>query len=122
MANLQGYTSGAVGNMLNHYTRHDGDPNQEKYTYNNQKIDKSRTHLNYALFEREDPQAFIRQKIAEADTKPTKNTNVISDWIVTLPKNEQLAGREREFFEEAYKFLVEKVGGEDVVLGCYAHF
>lgn len=120
MANLQGYTSGAVGNMLNHYTRHDGDPNQERYTYNNQRIDKSRTHLNYSLFERRDPRAFIRQKVAEADTKPSKATNVISDWIVTLPKNERLEGREREFFEEAYKFLVAKVGEENVV-GAWVH-
>lgn len=120
MANLQGYTSGAVGNMLNHYTRHDGDPNQERYTYNNQRIDKSRTHLNYSLFERRDPRAFIRQKVAEADTKPSKATNVISDWIVTLPKNERLEGREQEFFEEAYKFLVGKVGQENVV-GAWVH-
>lgn len=120
MANLQGYTSGAVGNMLNHYTRHYNDPEQTKYRYNNQKIDGSRTHLNYALFERSDPKGFIRQRVAVADTQPTKKTNVISDWIVTLPKNEQLAGREREFFEQAYRFLVDKVGQENVV-GAWVH-
>ena len=120
MANLQGYTSGAVGNMLNHYTRHDGDPQQDKYRYQNQKIDTSRTYLNYALFEREDPQAFIRQRVAEAETKPGKKTNVISDWIVTLPKNEQLDGREREFFEQAYEFLKEKVGAQNIV-GAWVH-
>ena len=120
MANLQGYTSGAVGNMLNHYTRHYGDPEQTKYTYNNQRIDVSRTHLNYALFERSDPKGFIRQRVAVADTKPTKKTNVISDWIVTLPKNKQLVGREREFFEQSYRFLAAKVGEENIV-GAWVH-
>lgn len=120
MANLQGYTSGAVGNMLNHYTRHYGDPEQAKYTYNNQKIDVNRTHLNYALFEQNDPKGFIRQRVATADTQPTKTTNVISDWIVTLPKNEELAGREREFFEQSYKFLAAKVGQENIV-GTWVH-
>ena len=105
MANLQGYTQGAVGHMLNHYSRHDGDPHQEHYRYGNQKIDPSRTHLNYALYERPDPREFISRKVEEADTKPNKTTNVISDWVVTLPKNPRLKGREREFFEQAYEIV-----------------
>ena len=120
MANLQGYTIGAIGNMLNHYTRHDGDPFQEKYTYNNQKIDTRKTYQNYSLFERENPKDFIKQKIAEADNKPTKSTNVISDWIVTLPKNDRLNGREREFFQSVHEFLCNKVGEENVV-GSWVH-
>lgn len=122
MAHLQGFRMGAVKRMLAHYTRHDGDPDQEKYTYRNQRIDKTRTHLNYSLFEREDPMSYIETRITEADTKPTKATNIICDWIVTLPKNERLEGREKEFFEEAYKFLLGKVGGEGNMLGCWAHF
>ena len=49
MANLQGYGTNSVGNMLNHYTRHAGDPEQTKYRYANQDIDQTRTHLNYAM-------------------------------------------------------------------------
>ena len=52
MANLQGYGTNSVGNMLNHYTRHAGDPEQTKYRYANQDIDQTRTHLNYAIFAR----------------------------------------------------------------------
>ena len=62
MANLQGYGTGSVGNMLNHYTRHAGDPEQTKYRYANQDIDPARTHLNYAIFAREDPAAFVQSK------------------------------------------------------------
>lgn len=120
MANLQGYKSGAVGNMLNHYTRHGNDPEQERYKYRNQNIDPERTHLNYTLFARDDPKGFIKSKVEEADTKPNKNTNVISDWVVTLPKNDRLEGREREFFEQVYEFLKGKVG-EDNIVGAYVH-
>lgn len=41
MANLQGYGTNSVGNMLNHYTRHAGDPEQTKYRYANQDIDQT---------------------------------------------------------------------------------
>lgn len=115
MANLQGYRSAAVGHMLDHWTRHYGDPNQEKYHYNNQRIDMTKTHLNYALFERENPAAFIREKVAEADTQPTKATNVVSDWVITLPKNERLAGREKEFFEAVFDFMKTYIGEERLV-------
>jgi len=90
MANLQGYGTNSVGNMLNHYTRHAGDPEQTKYRYANQDIDQTRTHLNYAIFARDDPAAFVQSKIDEVDVKPKggdKATNVISDWVITLPKN-----------------------------------
>ena len=120
MANLRGFTAPSVGNMLNHFTRHAGDPDQEKYTYHNIRIDPSKTHLNYALFERENPAKFIREKIKEADTKPKNSTNVMSSWIITLPRNERLEGREREFFEVAYKHLCKKVGDENVI-GAWVH-
>ena len=51
--------------MLNHYTRHAGDPEQTKYRYANQDIDQTRTHLNYAIFARDDPAAFVQSKIDE---------------------------------------------------------
>lgn len=120
MANLQGFTAPAVGNMINHFTRHAGDPDQAKYTYHNVRIDPSRTYLNYALFERSDPIKFIENKIGKADTKPKKSTNVMSSWIVTLPRNEKLEGREREFFEVAYDYLCKKVGAENVI-GAWVH-
>lgn len=120
MANLQGFTAPAVGNMLNHFTRHSGDPEQSKYQYKNSRIDPSRTRLNYAIFEREDPRKFIDLKISKADGTPNKRTNIMSSWIVTLPRNEQLYGREREFFEVAYHHLCEKVGSDNVV-GAWVH-
>lgn len=123
MANLQGYGTNSVGNMLNHYTRHAGDPEQTKYRYANQDIDQTRTHLNYAIFARDDPAAFVQSKIDEADVKPKggdKATNVISDWVITLPKNPALIGREREFFQTAYDHMLKTVP-EKLIVGGWVH-
>lgn len=123
MANLQGYGTNSVGNMLNHYTRHAGDPEQTKYRYANQDIDQTRTHLNYAIFARDDPAAFVQSKIDEVDVKPKggdKATNVISDWVITLPKNPALIGREREFFQTAYDYMLKTVP-EKLIVGAWVH-
>lgn len=123
MANLQGYGTNSVGNMLNHYTRHAGDPEQTKYRYANQDIDQTRTHLNYAIFARDDPAAFVQSKIDEVDVKPKggdKATNVISDWVITLPKNSALRGREREFFQTAYDHMLKTVP-EKLIVGAWVH-
>lgn len=123
MANLQGYGTNSVGNMLNHYTRHAGDPEQTKYRYANQDIDQTRTHLNYAIFARDDPAAFVQSKIDGVDVKPKggdKATNVISDWVITLPKNPALTGREREFFQTAYDHMLKTVP-EKLIVGAWVH-
>lgn len=123
MANLQGYGTNSVGNMLNHYTRHAGDPEQTRYRYANQDIDPARTHLNYAIFARDDPAAFVQSKIDDADVKPKggeKATNVISDWVITLPKNPALKGREREFFQCAYDHMLKTVP-EKLIVGAWVH-
>lgn len=112
-----------MGNMLNHYTRHAGDPEQTKYRYANQDIDQTRTHLNYAIFARDDPAAFVQSKIDEVDVKPKggdKATNVISDWVITLPKNPALIGREREFFQTAYDHMLKTVP-EKLIVGAWVH-
>ena len=109
--------------MLNHYTRHAGDPEQTKYRYANQDIDQTRTHLNYAIFARDDPTAFVQSKIDGVDVKPKggdKATNVISDWVITLPKNPALIGREREFFQTAYDHMLETVP-EKLIVGAWVH-
>lgn len=124
MANLSGFDSTSFVNMINHYSRHDGDREQDQYRYRNQSIDKSRTHLNYQVgVVRSDPKRFVESAIKSVDTKlrsGKKATNVLSDWVVTLPKNELLNGREKEFFEQVYKHLVNQVKEENVV-GAYIH-
>ena len=131
MANLQGFSKSGYDAMINHYTRHQGDPDQEKYIYRlkdrdaegKSRIKPERTFLNYAIFERRDPKQFVADAI-ESVTVPIKTgkkaTNVMSDWVITLPKNERLEGREREFFEQSYEFMKTKVP-EDLILGGWVH-
>lgn len=124
MANLSGYPQNAVGHMLNHYTRHGADPDQKQYRYRNQNIDPERTHLNYQNgVKRDDPEGFVRELVARSDVPPRegqKATNVISDWVITLPKNEALKGREKEFFQVAYDHLKKRVP-EHLIVGAFVH-
>lgn len=131
MANLAGYSKSGYEAMINHYTRHQGDPDQAKYVYRlkdkdaqgKSRIHPERTFLNYAIFERRDPKQFVADAI-ESVTVPIKTgkkaTNVMSDWVITLPKNDRLEGREREFFEQSYEFMKTKVP-EDLILGGWVH-
>lgn len=124
MANLTGYPQSAVGHMLNHYTRHGADPDQKKYKYRNQNIDQQRTCLNYQIgVERDDPEGFVSELVGRSDVPPRegqKATNVISDWVITLPRNEALEGREREFFQVAYDHLKKRVP-EHLIVGAFVH-
>lgn len=131
MANLQGFSKSGYDAMINHYTRHQGDPDQEKYVYRlkdkdaqgKSRIKPERTFLNYAIYERRDPKQFVADAMASV-TVPIKTgkkaTNVMSDWVITLPKNELLEGREKEFFEQSFEFMKTKVP-EDLILGGWVH-
>ncbi len=117
---LQGFTVGQIGPIINHVTRHGADPDQSRYTYSNEAIDAARTAENYAISATPDPAAFIAGRVEAVDRKPRKNSNLLSSIVVTLPKNDLLEGREREFFEAVAALLSERVGVENVI-GGYVH-
>lgn len=123
MANLAGFGSNAFGAIINHFTRHQDDPEQTKWKYKNQEIDPQRTWMNYAIHQIRAPKDFIQAAIDSVDV-PVKNgkkaTNVLSDWVITLPKNDRLEGREKEFFEQTFEFMKTKVP-EDLIVGGYIH-
>lgn len=123
MANLAGYSKSGYEAMINHYTRHQDDPEQTKWKYKNQAIDPDRTFLNYAIQPQRAPKNFVQAAIDSVDTPVRtgkKSTNVLSDWIITLPKNDLLEGREKEFFEQTFEFMKTKVP-EDLIVGGYVH-
>lgn len=117
---LQGFTVGQIGPIINHVTRHGSDHDQSRYTYGNESIDTSRTADNYAIAAAPDPAAFIAGRVEAVDRKPRKTSNLLSSIVVTLPKNDLLEGREREFFESVAGLLSERVGRENVI-GGYVH-
>lgn len=117
---LQGFTVGQIGPILNHVTRHGADHDQSRYNYGNKTIDAARTADNYAIAATPDPAAFIAGRVEAVDRKPRKTSNLLSSIVVTLPKNDLLEGREREFFEAVAGLLSERVGLENVI-GGYVH-
>lgn len=117
---LQGFTVDQIGPIINHVTRHGADPDQSRYAYANESIDASRTAENYAIAAAPDPAAFIASRVESVDRKPRKTSNLLSSIVVTLPKNDLLEGREREFFEAVAGLLSERVGLENVI-GGYVH-
>lgn len=117
---LQGFTVDQIGPIINHVTRHGADPDQSRYAYANESIDAARTADNYAIAAAPDPAAFIASRVEAVDRKPRKTSNLLSSIVVTLPKNDLLEGREREFFESVAGLLSERVGVENVI-GGYVH-
>lgn len=123
MANLAGFDTNGFEAMINHYTRHQDDPEQTKWKYKNQSINPDLTFLNYAIQPQRAPKDFVRAAIDSVDVPVRtgkKATNVLSNWIITLPKNDRLEGREKEFFEQTFEFMKTKVP-EDLIVGGYIH-
>ena len=113
MAHVAKYTKTAVGHMLNHYARR-----EEKSDYrSNESIDPDKTDLNYNLAFDLQPMKqldFMHKRLSEVKVQNRKDVNVLCDWIVTVPKD--LPEEEhRPFFEETYKFLLNRYGSANTV-------
>jgi hypothetical protein len=113
MANFTHFTRGSAVSMTQHFERKKNE-NGEYLKYKNQQIDTSRSHLNYNLAPERNQLEFIKNRTEELKCLRRKNVNVMASWIVTAPK-ELPKEREREFFEESYKFLENKYGKKNVI-------
>lgn len=118
MANYQKYTKGASGHMLKHYERAK-DEQGEYLKFGNQDIDPARTPMNYNLAPEHDQLEFIHERLDEVYCMKRKDVNVMCTWVVTAPKDLE-PEREREFFQEAYNFMADKYGQQNVV-SAYVH-
>lgn len=125
MAHLAHYKRSGAAPMLAHYERRA----ELERGYSRENIDAFRTAENYAIGA-DSPQALaaaLRSRVAEAiaaheaDSGKAirRDANVLSDWVVTLPKD---CPREdaRRFFEVAVDFCRERYGAENV-LGGFVH-
>lgn len=122
MANAAKYKSGAVGHMFNHYARTTGDNVQR----GNEKIDPSKTYLNYDLHsgttadnEKNDWKSQMKKlekRLSEVRHRDfnSYDDNLIVDWIVTLPDNVP-AEKAAEFFKAVYDFSSKRYGKENVI-------
>ena len=125
MAHLAHYKRSGAAPMLAHYERRA----ELERGYSRENIDASRTAENYAIGA-DSPQALaaaLRSRVdaaiaaheADSGKAVRKDANVISDWVVTLPKD---CPREdaRRFFEVAVDLCRERYGAENV-LGGFVH-
>lgn len=137
MAHIAKYKASAVGKLCAHYNRWDGIDNPNVSREN---IDKSRTHLNYALgvYEK-DGKRFIgkvrgtaswatvkaridavNEEAREQGKRATrKDAVVMADIVVTLPPNVPPEDAYK-FFWNSYQYIADRVG-RDNLMGGYVH-
>lgn len=124
MAHVKKYCASATGHMFNHYGRSEDVEKSGYVIRNNENIDPARTHMNYNLAEHQGMAQldFVHQRLSEVKVQNRKDVNVMCDWVITLPKQEELKSPEREtaFFRAAYDFLEKKYGRENVI-SAYVH-
>lgn len=119
MAHIAKYQAAALGGMLAHYAR---TPELER-GYRRDNIDPARTRLNYNLAPAHPSGQvdFINDRIASLGLKRKVRKDAIRmcDCVLTMPKSLD-PSRSREFFEDAYAFLANRYGAENVV-SAYVH-
>lgn len=119
MAHIAKYQAAALGGMLAHYAR---TPELER-GYRRDNIDPARTRLNYNLAPAHPSGQvdFIDGRIASLGLKRKVRKDAVRmcDCVLTMPKSLD-PSRSREFFEDAYAFLANRYGAENVV-SAYVH-
>ena len=121
MAHMMKMTRAVTGHMFNHYGRSDIIDGDNYVPRSNENINPELTGLNYNLAYSDQPQEqldFLRQRLSEIKVQNRKDVNVMVDWVVTLPQ--AFDGDEQDFFQEAYRFLNDRYGKENVI-SAYVH-
>lgn len=137
MAHIAKYKASAVGKLCAHYNRWQGIDNPNVSREN---IDKSRTHLNYALgvYEKNGKRfigkvrgsaswATVKGRIdavnarakAEGKRAVRKDAVVMADMVVTLPPNVPPEDAYK-FFWNSYQYIADRVGRGNL-MGGYVH-
>lgn len=114
--NCEKFTRNQSGNILVHCNR--SDPNR---TYKNQEIHHDRTHWNYNLAPKHESMTdyeFMKSKCEEFKILKRSNVNWMVSWVITIPADYE--GSQEMFFKEAYNFMENKYGKENVI-SAYVH-
>ena len=114
--NCEKFTRNQSGNILVHCNR--SDPNR---TYKNQEIHHDRTHWNYNLAPKHEGMTdyeFMKSKCEEFKILKRSNVNWMVSWVITIPADYE--GSQEMFFKEAYNFMENKYGKENVI-SAYVH-
>ena len=114
--NCEKFTRNQSGNILVHCNR--SDPNR---TYKNQEIHHDRTHWNYNLAPKHEGMTdyeFMKNRCEEFKILKRSNVNWMVSWVITIPADYE--GSQEMFFKEAYNFMENKYGKENVI-SAYVH-
>lgn len=114
--NCEKFTRNQSGNILVHCNR--SEPNR---TYKNQEIHHDRTHWNYNLAPKHEGMTdyeFMKNRCEEFKILKRSNVNWMVSWVITIPADYE--GSQEMFFKEAYNFMENKYGKENVI-SAYVH-
>lgn len=122
MMHYDKYNKGQVGSILLHSDR--GIDSPDTHEHSNEQIDRSRTHLNYDLKDRDGltAYAYYKAKIDDISAKTKERTGkgirkdavTLCSWAVTAPQSLP-EDKQSEFFEECYKWFAERYGESNIV-------
>lgn len=108
MAEFGKYSASGIGRVLQHNNRKAGDGIKRS----NEMIDPERTVYNYHL--KKGTIEDVKKRLSEVFILKRKDTTVLSEMIVTLPKNVK-SEDERDFFQAVYEFYCKDFGEENII-------
>lgn len=119
MAHVSHFKKSDCKRLNNEYDR------DEKFLAKEKSKTESRIHFdktkdNYKLGEQEmDLSKQIEKRFAMGDLKVStrKDLNVMSDWVVTCPREIDEPEEQKRFFETVYQFTKDRYGSENVLTG-----
>lgn len=114
MARTEHYKKSQLRKIVNEHDRR-----QSQYK-NNVDLSRSGLNYNYGVSDADECMQAVNRRVNEIMDGQYLQTqaSVAVEWVVTLPKG--LAGRDREFFDETWKFCSERYGEKNMIAG-YVH-
>ena len=114
MARTEHYKKSQLRKIVNEHDRR-----QSKYK-NNVDLARSKNNYTYGVSDPAECVQAVNKRVQEImnGRNVQTQTSVATEWVITLPK--ELAGRDREFFDEAWKFCSDRYGEKNMISG-YVH-
>lgn len=124
MAHLKHYKMKDVKRIIKEYYREHG------YNNNDKRVDVNRSKNNYQIYYGDnkkfgsvDIKNELDYKLSKLAHSKRRDLNVMSSWVVSLPKDELFESDEakKRFFEEVFNFVASRYGKNSILGGGYLH-
>lgn len=108
MGALKKIKNSGVSNVIKHCYRETNNPS-------NNMIDKTKSHMNYSLIQRNiSPYAYYRKRITEVPHVKRKDLVTLCTWCITAPKTLE-QNKIHTFFQLTTEFIAKTYGSENIV-------